>query len=305
MILRKSLDWRIIIRRTWKRTTTLLLLSSLVAIAYHLFWLDNLAISTIPASILGVAIAFLIGFRVNSAYERWWEARKIWGALVNDTRNWSRQVMFLVPTPDTGMESHAVKQLHRELLYRQLAFVYALKNHLRKLDIETEITPFVSTDELASYRGKSNIPNSLLQKQASRLRDLSASGKLDDFRLIQLDTTLNRLCDEMGACERIKNTVFPRQYSYYSTLFTKIYSYMLPFVLVGETGWLVIPFTMVIGFVFYALDVIAYGIDNPFENTLNDTPMSAICRTLEINLREQLGETELPEPLQPVNGFLF
>lgn len=305
MILRKSLDWRIIIRRTWKRSTTLLLLSSLVAIAYHLFWLDNLAISTIPASILGVAIAFLIGFRVNSAYERWWEARKIWGALVNDTRNWSRQVMFLVPTPDTGMESQAVKELHRELLYRQLAFAYALKNHLRKLDIETEITPFVSTDELASYRGKSNIPNSLLQKQASRLRDLSASGKLDDFRLIQLDTTLNRLCDEMGACERIKNTVFPRQYSYYSTLFTKIYSYMLPFVLVGETGWLVIPFTMVIGFVFYALDVIAYGIDNPFENTLNDTPMSAICRTLEINLREQLGETELPEPLQPVNGFLF
>lgn len=305
MILRKSLDWRIIIRRTWKRTTTLFVLSSLVAIAYHLLWFDDLAISTLPASILGVAIAFLIGFRVNSAYERWWEARKIWGALVNDTRSWARQVMFLIPTPATGLENEAAHQIHRELLYRQLAFVYALKNHLRKLPIAPEIQAFLSAEEVASYEGKSNIPNSLLQKQASRLRDLATNGHLDNFRLIQLDHTLNRLCDEMGACERIKNTVFPRQYSYYSTLFTKIYSFILPFVLVGETGWLVIPFTMLIGFVFYALDIIAYGIDNPFENTLNDTPMSAICRTLEINLREQLGEKELPEPLQPVNGFLF
>lgn len=305
MIIRKSLDWRIIIRRSWKRSSTLLLLSTLVAIAYHLLWLDNLAISTMPASILGVAIAFLIGFRVNSAYERWWEARKIWGALVNDTRSWARQAMCLIPTPDTGMETTEAQQIHRELLYRQLAFVYALKNHLRKLDIMPEIAPFVSPDELAGYAGKSNIPNSILQKQASRLRELSASGQLDNFRLIQLDNTLNRLCDEMGACERIKNTVFPRQYSYYSTLFTKIYSYMLPFVLVGETGWLVIPFTMLIGFVFYALDIIAYGIDNPFENSWNDTPMSAISRTLEINLREQLGETNLPEAAQPINGFLY
>ncbi len=305
MILRKNLDWRIILRRTWKRTTFLFLLSSLVAIAYHLLWFDDLAISTMPASILGVAIAFLIGFRVNSAYERWWEARKIWGALVNDTRSWARQVMFLLPSPEKDLEKTAAKALHRELLYRQLAFVYALKNHLRKLEITSEIEPFVAQDELASYTGKSNIPNSILQKQASRLRDLSAAGLLDNFRLIQLDSTLNRLCDEMGACERIKNTVFPRQYSYYSSLFTKIYSFILPFVLVAETGWLVIPFTMLIGFVFYALDKIAYGIDNPFENTLNDTPMSAICRTLEINLKEQLGESHLPEPLQPVNGFLY
>jgi putative membrane protein len=305
MIVRKVLNWKIIIKRAWKR----LFLIALVATGALLLHVNVifLGLSTLPASILGVAISFLVGFRVNSAYERWWEARRIWGAIVNDSRTIARHCMTFISTrhflEEANSESGA-SELQKEMIYRQIAFAYALKNHLRKKDIFAEIEQFISPRELASLKTRKNVPNSLLELQAKGLQQLREKGLIDDYRHMQMDVKLSSLCDSMGGCERIKNTVFPRQYGYYSTLFITIYSFMIPFVLVGETGWLVVPFSLIIGFIFYALDMIANGIEKPFENSINDTPMSALCRTIEINLREQLGETELPPPLEPVNGFL-
>jgi putative membrane protein len=306
MIIRKHLDPRIILRVGRRRIATLLILSTLVYLLYAQFGNRDVVVSTVPASILGVVIAFLIGFRVNSAYERWWEARKIWGGLVNDSRNFARQVMTFINThwnPELNEEEAAT--LRRDLIYGQIGFVYALKNTLRRQDIIQETKPFFSIGILARLQEEKHIPNAILLRQAQLVQAAVQSGHTEDFRHMQFDNTFNRLSDWMGASERIKNTVFPRQYSYYSTLFTTIYSYLLPFILVQETGWMVIPFTVLIGFIFFALDGIANGIENPFENSINDTPMSAICRTIEINLRQMLGEKELPEPVQPVNGFLY
>lgn len=84
-----------------------------------------------------------------------------------------------------------------------------------------------------------------------------------------------------------------------------MYTHLLPFIFVSRTGWVTIPITLIIGFIFFALDKIASGIENPFENYINDTPMSSICRTIEINLKQQLGENDLPEPIAPVKGFLY
>jgi putative membrane protein len=307
MIVRKVLDWRIIIRRTWKRLGLVGLLAFTVVALHEWLGIKYLAVSTLPASILGVAIAFLVSFRVNSAYERWWEARRIWGAVVNDSRTMARQFITFISSKhfsEVSQDESQITSLKKELVYRQIAFAFALKNHLRKKDPFPEMESFISADELQALKLKKHVPNSILEKQAERLQNIRETDLIEDYRHMQMDTKLSSLCDSMGACERIKNTVFPRQYAYYSSLFVAIYSYMIPFVLVKETGFMAIPFSMIIAFIFFALDSIANGIEKPFENSINDTPMSALCRNIEISLREQLGETELPPPLEPVRGFL-
>lgn len=305
MIIRKHLDPKIVLKVGWKRVLSLGLAATLVVFVKRYLWLE-IEIDTLPASILGVAIAFLIGFRVNSAYERWWEARKIWGSITNDSRSLARQAMtFLSPVHRNGSDSAEILRMQHIILRRQIAFCYALKNSLRKQDVFAEIQPFVSAEELEWLRTQKNVPNALLINQGKTLQLAHEIGFIEDFRHMQMDYKVSGLADSMGACERIKNTVFPRQYSYYSTVFVKVYTYLLPFVLVNGSGWITVPFTIIIGFIFFALDTIAGGIENPFENSVNDTPMSAITRNIEINLLQMMGETELPEPVQPKNGFLF
>lgn len=307
MIVRKVLDWRIVLRVGWRRMLTLIVISTCVAFAYK--WFGNqVSMSTLPASILGIAIAFLIGFRVNSAYDRWWEGRKIWGAIVNDSRTFARQIITMIRP---GFKPHttapATEAVMKELVYGQLAFVWALNWNLRTNGekMAAEVRRFFDKNTADQLLASKNTPNAILMLQASRLEAAFSAGHTEDFRHMQIDATITRLCESMGMAERIKSTVFPRQYAYYSTLFTRLYSYMIPFVLVPETGYWVVPFTLLIGFIFFALDGIAAGIENPFNNSFNDTPMTAICTNIEINLREMLGERDLPAPTQPVNGFLM
>jgi putative membrane protein len=307
MIVRPTLDPKVVFRIGWKRMATLFILSAIAVVLNRHFGFDHIKIDTMPATVLGTALSILTSFRVNSAYDRWWEARRLWGAIVNDSRTMARQITTFLSYQDINKKEN--RQQHdayvKEMVYRQIAFVYALKNHLRRLDVLPDIKEFISAEESAFLKTQQNIPNALLQKQAETLQDVQEKGFIDSFRHVQMETKLSTLCDSMGGCERIKNTIFPRQYSVYSSLFIKIYSYFLPFVLVKNSGWMTIPVTMIIGFIFFAMDTIARGIENPFENSLNDTPMSALCRTIEINLKQQLGETELPPAIQPVNGFLF
>jgi ion channel-forming bestrophin family protein len=307
MIVRKNLDPKVVVRIAWKRLVLLTLVATIVSIAYHYYGNQNIAIDSLPASILGVALAILIGFRVNSAYERWWEARKLWGAIVNDSRSISRQALTFINekhAPEAVDEAEVAEE-SRQFIYRQIAFVYATKNHLRKLNAAEEIKPFLSEGEFALMKDQANIPVTILNLHARHLEILLDKGFIEDFRHMQIDVRLSALTDSLGGCERIKNTVFPRQYSFYTTQFVTLYSFLLPFIFINGSGWFTIPFTIIVGFIFFALDSIARGVENPFENTYNDTPMSAICRTIEINLKQMLGETDLPKPIEPVNGFLY
>lgn len=164
---------------------------------------------------------------------------------------------------------------------------------------------FLSADEVAGLQNQQNVPNAILQTQAKRLQEIHEIGYVEDFRHMQMDTRMSILCDTLGGCERIKNTVFPRQYSYYTGVFVWIFLLFLPFSLVKELGYLAIPAIFAIAFIFFVLVRVGNNIENPFENTLNDIPISAISRTIEINLRQQLGESELPPPILPVDGYLF
>ncbi len=181
----------------------------------------------------------------------------------------------------------------------------ALRCSLRGHDVAGPLRAFFAPDEADRLRAHRNVPNAILHLQAQRIKDAFSGASSVSLSHVELSRTIDRLCDSMGAVERIKGTVFPRQYGYYSSVFTMLYSYLLPFILVQECGWMMIPFTILIGFIFFSLDNIAAGIEDPFNNTYNDVPMDALCRTVEIDLRQMSGEKDVPKAVEPAHGFLM
>jgi putative membrane protein len=163
----------------------------------------------------------------------------------------------------------------------------------------------VSPDELQRLASQHHVPNAMLQTQACRLADARAAGHLDHYLSLPIEKTLVRLADAMGACERIKKTPFPTPYAFVITRFIWLFLALLPPGLVQHLGWLTVPVSVLIALTFLLILTIGIYMQDPFENRLTDTPMHAICRTIEINLRQQLGETELPEPIEPKDGVLM
>jgi putative membrane protein len=303
MIVRKSMRLGPLLRRSWRR---ILIVAGYVSLVVFINQ-NGVAALTVPLAIpamLGTAISILLGFRTNSAYARWWEARQIWGAIVNDSRTWARQVMSLFALPE-GSDNEAMKVMQRELVYRQIAWSYVLARSLRRQDPFADVQALFTPKEIDALRSQDNRTNALLQTQANRLYGALHDGYLDTLRLLRLEDVLTRMCDHMGKCERIKNTVFPAHYSFFVTVIIWLFFLLLPLGLVDSLGWLAAPAAFTIAIVFWMIEGMGQAMQDPFENYDSDTPMLALCRTIEINLRQQLGETELPEKAQPVHGVLM
>lgn len=258
-------------------------------------WTDvGIPFSAIAA--LGSALAIFLGFRNSAAYDRWWEARKIWGALVNDSRTWARQVVAWVES-QTEDEAQAWRV---ELIHRHLAFVHGLSHHLRKQRAELlhAARRFVPEAEATRYEEVPNVVTAILIRQGQRVADARAEGRIEHFRHLQMDSMLTRLSDIQGKCERIKNTPLPRQYDAFPRWFVYAYGMMLPFGLVHPIGWGAVPVAAFVAILFVALEMSGRQIENPFENSFMDTPMTALSITIERDLRAALGEP-LPQPIQP------
>ena len=172
-------------------------------------------------TILGTALAFFIGFNNNQSYDRWWEARKIWGALVNDSRTWARQLIQYTQATDS-LPMALLHTIRKRMVFRHIAFLYALKENLRNADTH-EYRQFVDQHESATVALQSNVPNALLNLQSEDLDQLYQQQATDGFRFIELNRMLVNFCDGMGKSERIKNTVFPTTYNYYTRAFVWIY----------------------------------------------------------------------------------
>jgi putative membrane protein len=278
-------------------------LAVVVTLLFKIWGLKSIAISSAPLTLVGTALTILYGFRTNSAYDRWWEARTLWGGIVNHSRTWGRQTLSFFSI--TSSDKDSLKPFQKELIYSQIAFVNALRCHLRQSDPWTEIAPFISVDLLHSLRGEKNVPAAILFQMQTQLKSALDQGLLDPYRFVSMNDTLTELTNQMGGCERIKKTPFPRQYETFPRTFVYIYCMMLPFGLVESAEWYTPLICAVLSFIFVALDTIGRNIESPFENTIHDTPMSSLCRTIEINLRQMLGEKDLPKEIEPVHGFLY
>jgi putative membrane protein len=267
----------------------------------------------------GTAVAFYIGFKSNASYSRFWEARQLWGAVVNSSRTWAGRALDFVRTPDDNYGYDSVElAAHRRLVYRHIAWANALRLHLRRQTAElwqAEVVPFLLDPADHALGQSNNPPAQLVIRQGHDLRQLSFDGMLTEFREVSMAETLRELNNHQGACERIKNTPFPRQYAFFSYVFVMVFAMLLPLGLVEEFDhrvalgpyhvWLMVPFATLVSWVFHTIEKVGHNSENPFENAENDVSMSSICRSIEIDLRQMLNEADIPKPLQPIEDVLY
>jgi putative membrane protein len=276
------------------RPLAMLFVWDVVVTAAYLLYPGVVSLPSLPLPLFGSALIIYLGFRNSTAYARWWEARTLWGATVNHSRNFARQADLLL--------APAKRELQRTITLRQIAYVHALRLHLRRQTPWGELATHLPEDEIERLHRVANVPNAILLGTADLI---ATQGALDSVRLAAMETTLRELTNAQGGMERIRNTPFPAQYATYPVLFTHVFCVLLPLALVeslklftpiGSTG---------LGFLFLALLQIGNDMEHPFANTVNDVPMSALTRTIEIDLRDGLQEQHGLSPAQPEHGVLW
>ncbi len=244
---------------------------------------------TIPA-FLGTAISILLSFKISQSYERWWEARKVWGAIVNDSRSFVIQLQTLV--------GRGNEELIKKIAFRQIAWCYCLGQSLRGLDPTSGLEKFICSEDLEAIKQHNNKALALLQLHAHDIKDLKEDNQLNDFGQVQLDNTLVRLCDAQGKSERIKTTIFPVTYRLFLHAFIYLFVITLSIALNNVAGIFEIPLLLIISCAFFLLEKSATHMQDPFENRPTDTAVTTIARTIEINIKQLLKENQIPEPLK-------
>ena len=295
---------RISLGRVWpnasRRLAWLLVFDVSVAVAFVWCGAEWLSLPNLPLAMMGGALSIFLAFRNNSAYDRWWEARGLWGAMVNTARTFSRQVLTLIDAEGDPAHDPSL----RELVELQTAYVHTLRCHLRKQNPFPELGN-LEPGLLQRLRRERNVPIAMLLVMAERLRSLYRAGRIDAFRLTTLDRTLGTLCDVQGGCERIKGTPLPRQYEYLPRVLVSAYCLLLPLGQVAGMGLLTPLASSLVAFIFIALEAIGRDLEDPFELTAHDTPLGSLTRMIEINLRQNLGERVLPPEVRAIDGFVY
>jgi putative membrane protein len=204
-----------------------------------------------------------------------------------------------------GDDAAELKETQRRMVYLQIAYVHALRQHLRKLEPWMDLAPLLNEREVEALRREKNVPLTIQKWMEQLLLECQVREWIDALQWRAMDESLNDLMDAQGGAERIKNTPMPKQYDYFPQLFVQMYCMLLPLALVTSMGWVTPLGSTLVGFIFLALDKIGRDLEDPFENSIFDVPLTSITTTIEVNLRQLLGETELPQPTVPVDGVLW
>ena len=337
MYTRRNIRWTIIFSFARVQLMVFIAWSTVVTLIHILLQQYDIdgSLPLAPLGTIGVAVALYVGFKNNQSYDRSWEARKIWGGIINVSRAWGNHVINYVSAFHAGNDSIKtdIKLIWRELIYRHLAWINSVRYQLRRVnsfgfeptgaarkfmqptDIEAlkrQINEFLPEEEVRIACQQANTATQILRRQGERLKEIYENERvIEDFRHIALMDLITEMHALQGKCERIKNTPFPRQYAYFSTLFTWIFVVLLPFGIVGELAdrgamiWLTIPLSVIISWIFATMETVGDTSEDPFENFINDVPMTALCTTIEIDLRQMLGEENIPEPKAPVDDVLM
>ena len=286
-----------------------------------------MAIPWLPVSLIGTALAFYVGFKNNQAYDRSWEARKIWGGIVNLSRS------FTVACKGFIGDGQGPAEEVKTLVYRHIFWLYALKRSMEAQTAWEHQDPasrrqrqtirrnqptfeqlcerYRCVEEPGWVESRVNLPSQLLDKQTQHLARLHRQGLLDNFRHVELQRLITELYGEQGRSERIKNTPLPRQYATTSRVYLFIFIVLLPFGMISEFHkmgegmiWLLLPLNLVVSLVYMLMEYTGDNTENPFEGLITDIPVASIIRNIEIDLLQMLGETDLPEKVQARFGIL-
>ena len=291
----------------WKSVAITTLLAVAVTWSHGRLWDHKIQLTIIPFTLMGLPLAIFLGFRNNSAYDRYWEGRKLWGELVLRSRNFARQCLSLID--DAGADDSAAgtpdaAALRERMIRRAIAFAHALRHQLRRSDPAEDVAGHVAPAEWTALRGRPNLSQALMLEMGADLAHCRRAGLLDSVRAAALDATMSAMVATGASCERIKNTPVPFSYTLLLHRTAYMYCFMLPFGLVDSIGYLTPLVVAIVAYTFYGLDALGDEIEEPFGLSPNDLPLDAICRAIEIDMRDALGETELPPPLLPVQYWL-
>lgn len=295
--------------RTYSRILIVTLISVVVTWIERRLRVESYTLTTTPFTVIGLALGIFLGFRNNAAYDRFWEGRKLWGQLVNSSRSFSRQVLTLVrphsSQVDTlGVERGEVEAFQKDLVRHAIAFVHSLRHSLRDTDPFEDLARFLPEPELTALRGYRNVPFAVSTQMASRVRLAWDRGWISAFHLPVMEKTLAILTDIQGGCERIKLTPIPWAYTVLLHRLVAFYCLFLPFGIVEDVGWLTPVVVLLISHAFFGLDEIGNELEQPFGIEAQDLPLDSISRTIEVNLLQAIGSTEVPDLLRPVDGIL-
>ncbi len=249
-------------------------------------------------ALLGIALSIFLGFRNNACYDRWWEARKVWGKLVHVARSFARQTMVLDQLP--GAEGARAKLLHYVI-----AFTQSMVPHLRPDDGQAKAHKWLNSDEQAAFTASRNGPDFILRKIGEILAELRGAGRIDAIDFQTLDETVKSLSEVQAACERLRFTPVPFGYTLLLHRTAYLFCFFIPFGFADMLGWGTPFATTLVAYTFFGLDALGDELEEPFGTLPNDLPIGAIADTIEINLREALGETNLPDLPQPKDYLLM
>ncbi len=343
MYIRRKIRFKYIWNDSWKFLLGMACWSTVVVYIYEFQGYKQIDIPILPVTTIGVAVSLYLGFKSTQAYARWWEARTIWGSIVNDSRSWANFVIGLVNK--NGKVTN--KAVLRELIYHHLAWVNALVYQLRKtsrleesdsihifdyrirknnpLDYHSSTdcySGFLSSETFEYIQACNNPAVQILGNQSIKLQDLAAKDLLDSYQHVAMLNLISRFNDAQGKSERIKNTPFPRQIAYFGTIFTKIFIALIPLAFLDAFGseadrlhltnlfhheYMVslVPFAILIGWIFFMIEKISDSGEDPFEGGANDVPISALSRIIEIDLKQSLGDEDIPDLMKPHHDILY
>lgn len=344
MLITKGIGLSKLLKWTGFHIIWLVVLMTGIASLYR-FGIITVNIPWLPVSVIGTAVAFYVGFKNNQAYDRMWEARKIWGGIVNDSRSWGMMVDGFINNLFTkeNVSEEDIKAIKKRLIYRHIAWLYTHRSQLLVatpwehisqgghtartakyyqqnfgiglLDDEitrTELKLFLPEGEHDRLINHVNTATQIINEQSRDLTQLREVGLIEDFRHMELANLLKSFYTLQGKNERIKKFPLPRQYANMSRYFVGIFILFLPFSMIpelmkiGDYGlWLSVPVAVLIGWIYVMMEIVGDYTENPFQGMANDIPMMSLCRVIEIDLREMLGETDLPPSVEAKNGVLM
>lgn len=358
MYTRRIFPVRGVLKWTRRYIFLFLFLGLIPVVLFDVVGLKWLHVPWLPLGVLGTAVAFVVSFKNNASYDRLWEARKIWGGIVNASRSWTIMVKDFITNDHTKVKrtDEELQVVKRELVHRHIAWLTALRYQMREErpwemhlkqkksnqefraahyrvcedvePIEDAIKPYISDTEFNAVFAKSNQASQLLGIQSKRLKELMGDGLIEDFRHMEMANILVEFYTLQGKSERIKNFPYPRQFATLNYLFVWIFIILLPFGIMegfeaigdhiledllahkSQTSfghlaqefiakhfvWFSIPFSALISWVFHTMEAIGENTENPFEGGPNDIPITDMSRGIEIDIRQLIDDTDIPEP---------
>jgi ion channel-forming bestrophin family protein len=284
-----------VVREVMPRVITATLISIVVMLVQTEFPVLRRSLTTTPFLLTALPLGIILGFRNSSSYERFWEARKVWGALVNATRNFTRQTDALLRAPN---------ETKKRIAYRIIAAVHALRHTLRGETDLADLAPFIDESERTALVGEVSPASVILHHVGRDIGEAFAKGQVDAQHVTLIETSLMQITDAVGACERIKRTPTPISYVIFIHRSVALYSFLLPFGVLETVKTLTPVVVFFVSYAFFSLDAIGDELDDPFRYTPNALPISALARSIEIFIRRRLGETDIPPQIEAVDGVL-